>query len=207
MMFPTNEDIKDQLAEARRNQILMGAAQVFSQKGFHKATTKEIASAAGVSEGTIYNYFDNKRELLVAMIELIGLRSLRPIIDDPPEDPRKLLEVIMHDRLELVQERGQLMLPVFAELFIDPELRELVYQRLVLPFTGYIEKHIQSQIDAGRFKPIDPIIFTRAAVGAVLINFLLKLSNLDPRYQAISTDSLIDQLSTLLLQGIVNNEQ
>lgn len=205
-MLPTNEEIKDQLAEARRNQILMGAAQVFSEKGFHKATTKEIARAAGVSEGTIYNYFDNKRELLIAMIEVIGLQSLRPIMDAPPENPRQLLETIMHDRLQLARERGHLMLPIFAELFIDPELRELVYDRLVLPFTSHIEKHIQRQIDAGRLQPIDPIIFTRAAVGAVLINFLLKLSSLDPRYEDIPTDSLVDQLTTLLLEGILKDE-
>ena len=62
-------DFKEQMAEARRRQILMGAAQVFAEKGFHKATTKQIAKAGGVSEGTIYNYFKNKRELLVAMID------------------------------------------------------------------------------------------------------------------------------------------
>jgi hypothetical protein len=38
---------------------------VFTEKGYHKATTKEIARAASISEGTIYNYFNNKRELLV----------------------------------------------------------------------------------------------------------------------------------------------
>ncbi len=40
---------------ARKEQILDAAAQVFAAKGFHRATTKEIAEAADVSEGTIYN--------------------------------------------------------------------------------------------------------------------------------------------------------
>ena len=60
-MLDPNTDFKGQMIEARRTQILMGAAQVFAKKGFHKATTKEIAQAAGVAEGTIYNYFKNKR--------------------------------------------------------------------------------------------------------------------------------------------------
>ena len=66
-MFEDPVDFKEQMAEARRMQILMGASQVFAEKGYHQATTKEIAKAAGVSEGTIYNYFANKRELLVEL--------------------------------------------------------------------------------------------------------------------------------------------
>ncbi|RME60710.1 TetR/AcrR family transcriptional regulator, partial [Candidatus Parcubacteria bacterium] len=40
-------DPREQLVEARRKQILFGAARVFTEKGFHKATTKDIARAAG----------------------------------------------------------------------------------------------------------------------------------------------------------------
>jgi AcrR family transcriptional regulator len=60
------------MIEVRCTQILRGAAQVFSQKGFYQATTKEIAKAAPVSEGTIYNYFKNKHDLLVDMLNLLG---------------------------------------------------------------------------------------------------------------------------------------
>ena len=49
--------------QQRRTQILEAAAAVFAEKGFHKATTKEIARVAGISEGTIYNYFAQKRDL------------------------------------------------------------------------------------------------------------------------------------------------
>ena len=49
---------------ARQEQILEAAAIVFSTKGYERATTREIAEAADVSEGTLYNYFDNKIELL-----------------------------------------------------------------------------------------------------------------------------------------------
>ena len=62
--MPTSPDpIREQLIEARRNQILDAAAAVFAEKGFHRATTKEIAKTAGVSEGTIYNYFASKADL------------------------------------------------------------------------------------------------------------------------------------------------
>ncbi|MFC1951220.1 helix-turn-helix domain-containing protein, partial [Chloroflexota bacterium] len=60
----TNNGKKEEIARKRQRQILSAARRVFSQKGFAEATTAEIAREAGVSEGTIYNYFESKRDLL-----------------------------------------------------------------------------------------------------------------------------------------------
>lgn len=203
-MLPDPVDFKEQMAEARRQQILMGAAQVFVEKGFHKATTKEIAKAAGVAEGTIYNYFDNKRDLLVAMIDLIGAQSLKRVITtDPPEDPRQLLTNVMQDRFQLAQEWGAHMAPIFAEIFNDEELRETLYQQVLMPVIGHVEQHLQNFVDAGRLRPVDPVIVTRAMFGAVIVNLGLKLSNVDPRYENFSIDSIIEQLVSLFLDGLL----
>ncbi len=206
-MFQPQTDFKEQMAEARRTQILMGAAQVFAEKGFHKATTKEIAKAAGVSEGTIYNYFDNKRDLLVAMIELLATQSLTSLIaTEPPADPRELFTAILYNRYELGQERGHQIAPIVAEIFSDVEVREALYRQIVIPISGHLERFIQHHIDSGRFRPIDPIIATRAFIGAIVINFALKISGLDARYDHISVDSLIEQLVTLFLEGLMIKE-
>ena len=53
---------------ARREQILDAATTVFAAKGFHRATIKEVARAAGVADGTIYNYFENKAALLLGLL-------------------------------------------------------------------------------------------------------------------------------------------
>ncbi len=55
-------------AEARRKQILEAAFEVFGRKNYNWATTKEIAETAGVSERTIFFYFDNKKELFLETI-------------------------------------------------------------------------------------------------------------------------------------------
>lgn len=207
-MLQPQTDFKEQMAEARRTQILVGAAQVFAEKGFHKATTKEIAKAAGVSEGTIYNYFDNKRDLLVAMIELLATQSLTSLIaTEPPSDPRELFTAILYNRYELGQERGHQITPIVAEIFSDVEVREALYRQIVIPISGHLEKFIQSHIDSGRFRPIDPIIATRAFIGAIVINFALKISGLDARYDHISVDSLIEQLVSLFLEGLQISDQ
>ena len=203
-MLPEPVDFKEQMTDVRRNQILMGAAQVFAEKGFHKATTREIAKAAGVAEGTIYNYFDNKRDLLLAMVDLIAIQSLKQLVTtDLPDDPRELLTMVIHNRLLLAQEWGSHIAPIFAEIFNDVELRELLYQQVLMPVVSHVEQHLQNLIDAGQLRQIDPVIVTRSIIGAIIVNIALKLSGTDPRYQNFSADSLIEQLVSIFLDGLL----
>jgi TetR/AcrR family transcriptional regulator, transcriptional repressor of aconitase len=57
--------------DARRRQILLAAATEFGRKGLNPgaATIDDIASAAGLSKGSIYSYFENKEELYQAIIQ------------------------------------------------------------------------------------------------------------------------------------------
>ncbi|WP_100963625.1 TetR/AcrR family transcriptional regulator [Bosea sp. FBZP-16] len=53
----------------KRHQILEGAHAVFTARGFDAASMNDIASAANVSKGTLYVYFEDKEHLFVALIE------------------------------------------------------------------------------------------------------------------------------------------
>src|SRR5262249_24315106 len=56
--------------DERRQQIIDGALEVFSRKGFLQATNKEVAQSAGInSPGLIYHYFASKEDLLRAVVE------------------------------------------------------------------------------------------------------------------------------------------
>jgi AcrR family transcriptional regulator len=207
-MFDPTVDLKEQMVEHRRTQILLGAAKVFAEKGYHKATTKEIAQTAGVAEGTIYNYFGNKRELLLAMIELLALQSLKSIITtQPPTDPKEFIAMILHDRYQLAQERGYVIMPILAEMFSDAELRQEAYRKLAMPVAGLIEKYIQAHIDSGLFRPVNPVIVTRMFIGAIIINFVMKLAKLDPRYEEVSPDTLIEEIASLFMGMLLNPER
>jgi len=65
----------------RYDAILDAAANLFSNKGFERTTTNEIAARAGVSIGSLYQYFRNKEEVVRAVMErYIG--SIRGVTDD-----------------------------------------------------------------------------------------------------------------------------
>src|SRR5476649_2419945 len=58
--------------DARREQILQTAVDLFSQRGFKGTTTKEIARAAGVSEAMVFRHFATKDELYGAILDNKG---------------------------------------------------------------------------------------------------------------------------------------
>lgn len=58
---------KEREKERRRQQIMVAAKRVFSNKSFNKATMEDIAREAELSPGTIYLYFKNKEELFASL--------------------------------------------------------------------------------------------------------------------------------------------
>lgn len=69
---------QQQLITARRNQILDAATKVFAEKGFHRATIRDVAQQAGIADGTIYNYFENKTALMLGILHRFNQTDERP---------------------------------------------------------------------------------------------------------------------------------
>jgi TetR/AcrR family transcriptional regulator, mexJK operon transcriptional repressor len=71
-LFPALEALPHVPQQARsrekRDEILRAAAAMFVARGYAATTSDEIAAAAGVSVGTFYNYFRNKRQVLVTLV-------------------------------------------------------------------------------------------------------------------------------------------
>lgn len=84
-------------AAKRREQLLDCAATLFSNRGYARATTAELAKAAGVTEPIIYRHFDSKRDLFIALIERTGRDTIERWEEDlagasdPAERLRRLL--------------------------------------------------------------------------------------------------------------------
>lgn len=64
--------VKDpQLVKKRREQMIKGAVRLFTEKGFHRTTTREIAKESGFSIGTLYEYIGSKEDVLYLVCDAI----------------------------------------------------------------------------------------------------------------------------------------
>ena len=66
-------------ASARREQLLDVAVQVFARQGYHGASMNDVAEAAGVTKPVVYQHFDSKRDLYLALLDEVGERLLTAI--------------------------------------------------------------------------------------------------------------------------------
>jgi AcrR family transcriptional regulator len=64
----SGKQLQQERARVTRHALLDAAARVFAEKGFDAAQTPDIAGAAGVSVGTFYRYFEDKRQIFVDVI-------------------------------------------------------------------------------------------------------------------------------------------
>lgn len=81
----------------KRERILDAAVRVFAKKGFYATRVSEVATAAGVADGTIYLYFKSKDELLVSLFEDRVGRLLAFLEAELPQSktaPEKLCRII-----------------------------------------------------------------------------------------------------------------
>lgn len=71
--------VDEQAREATRQRIIKEAAREFARLGFDQANINVIAELAGIGKGTIYLYFENKRELFLAMLRSIAQAHIASI--------------------------------------------------------------------------------------------------------------------------------
>ncbi|MFW5748939.1 MAG: TetR/AcrR family transcriptional regulator [Chloroflexota bacterium] len=154
---------------ARREQIMQAAARIFAEKGFHRTTTREIAEAADVAEGTIYNYFENKDELLVEMINQMGQFSQRRSILDNIEagDLREFFIEHFASRLSNLQDQSVMVMAVLPEILNTPELRERYKDGTLKQSAALLEHLIQTSIEMGAVRPMDVSLNTRLLIALV----------------------------------------
>ncbi len=201
-MSATQDPIREQLIEARRNQILDAAAKIFAEKGFHRATTKEIALAAGVSEGTIYNYFANKGDLVIGIITRLAkfdqldgefARAFQ-------SEPRGLLTALFRDRTGRIEQNLEMIRAVLPEILISPELRESFYHQFVLPIAEFLEKNVQARAEMGYLRIANVPLTVRAVQGMFVGLLILRVLG-DKPLQA-GWDDMPEVVTTLIFDGL-----
>lgn len=95
--------------QRRRDQVMDAAAAVFAEKGFHAATTKDIADRLGLLPGSLYYYFDSKEAALVEICRRRGKAfnaRLRAILSGSGGLAAKvragIAQHLAHNRVDLV---------------------------------------------------------------------------------------------------------
>jgi len=190
----------------RRTLILEAAARLFAEKGFHRTTTRDIAEAADVSEGTLYNYFENKDELLMGIITyLASTQHLEADYEGILSgDAREYLHSILRARREAIEQSGYMLQSVLSEILVNPELRQRYYQELMLPALRSLEENLRERQEAGQVQVGNPVLAARMLIGLMQGLFLLEVLG-DPEVHN-NWDELTEVILSILFDGAGNQD-
>lgn len=138
----------------RKQTILKAAIRVFARRGFTRARTADIAREAGVAEGTIYNYFKSKDDLILTIFEHTWqglIDRLRQTLTTVPNPIEKLV-IILTAVFELFERDPELAEVFLVELRQSGKCFSTQPMSVILDFLDLLEETLKEGIAEGTIR-------------------------------------------------------
>jgi AcrR family transcriptional regulator len=197
--------LRDGTIEKNKLKIERAALQLFTRKGFHGTTVREIAKKAGVSMGKLYIYYDSKEDIFIDLVhhlgrkmEAIRQKDLIPLMASlDPESLRKLAKAIGR----VVAEN----LDYWRLMYIDVvEFRHKHFIHSFREIAGGLRMYANAVIQTSKIAfpdGVDPSLAYTAIYLQFFTYFLAEELFGAKRHLGMSDDEAIDQLVLLYTGG------
>ncbi len=189
------------LIDLRRKQIIEGAMRVFSAKGFHGATVREIAEEAGLTMGSLYNYINSKEDIVYIVYDYItGI--LRHAVNEAISDisnPKERLKAALRQNLTSIYQHQDIIMFIYkASTYLD---RESLHEVLARE-TEYIE--LFENLLRGYFEgeKVDENRLRLAADLLTYIPVIMTFRRWSLRRRYVSMETVMKEILNFVLHGI-----
>jgi AcrR family transcriptional regulator len=173
--------LRQRRKEARPQELLDAALDLFVEKGFAATRSDEVATRAGVSKGTLYLYYPSKEELLKEVIRHNVVNQIAEgveIIRAFEGTSSELLALIMRlwwERVGETRASGILKL-MMSEVRNFPEIAQFYIDEVTTPCDRMLGALVQRGIDRGEFRAVQVEQVVHALVGPLLFLVMNKHS-------------------------------
>lgn len=196
------DHVPNDRALARRQQVLDAAAECFRRRGFHGASMAEIAKTAGMSAGHIYNLFENKDDVIAAIVERDRDEIVRRIEetlhgDDVASAMLAAVEESFHEPQR--EAEAALNLEVLAEASRNAKLAQVVVESETTIRHKAMVLIRMTLGPAADTLPSDEIE-ARASVLGALFNGLMVLSVSQPDLNQAAVTRVMQRVMRLLIE-------
>ncbi|GAX90086.1 TetR/AcrR family transcriptional regulator [Effusibacillus lacus] len=200
---------EDQMTEKQRR-ILEASIKLFSEKGFHAASTSEIAREAGVAEGTIFRHFKTKKDILLALVVPTFMKFLTPyvlkdvkrILEDSSVNTKELMHQLFKNRLELIEKNWDKVRILFQEATFHPEIKEALVEHIGRRARGMAEIFIKQKMESGEFRELPVHAVARAAFSMMLGYIAFKHVLFVDEMAEMDDDKEIEVMIDIFLNGV-----
>jgi TetR/AcrR family transcriptional regulator len=180
--------------EARPQELLDAALDLFVEKGFAATRSEEVAQRAGVSKGTLYLYYQSKEDLLKEVIRHNLVNHIAQGVDIAEHFTGPTSELLTLVYREWWQRIGEtrasgIMKLMMSEVRNFPEIAQFYADEVIAPTHALLSRLLNRGIERGEFRKIDVAGVTHALVAPMLFLVMHKHSigacgvghSIDPR--------------------------
>lgn len=196
---PTEEDT--------RTRILKAALQLFARQGYDATTTKDLAAAAGVAEGTLFRHFTNKKAILIEVATNGWVELLTDLLTELSEmGSYKAVAQVMRRRMFRLRESSDLMRVCFMEAQFHPELRDRIQGEVIGKMTDVAEAFFQTAMDRGIYRRTNPKIVAQVFLGMFAIAGFSDQTIIDPNASPQDMKEMAEGIADIFLHGVLAPE-
>ncbi len=192
--------------ERRMRDIEAAAREVFSRNGFAAASMSEIAAGAGVVEGTIYKYYESKRELLLTVIRRWYESMIADYLEQLAgiEGTRARLRSVIWQHLRSIKANPDLCRLFYAEVRTLDDYYDSALYKLNRDYTHVLMDILRDGIARGEVRPDISVTLVRDVIfGGVehhVTSFLARRGDFD-------LEVVTRQLTDMVMAGIALPEK
>ena len=184
--------------------ILQSAQRLFARRGYGGTTTRDLAQAAGVAEGTLFRHFESKKAILVRVATEGWVEILTDLLTELSEMASyKAISQVMRRRMSNLSHNVELMRVCFMEAQFHPELREQVQSEVIAKMTDVAEAFFQTAMDRGIYRPMNPRVVARIFLGMFTVAGFSQSTLSDEADSPKAMQELAEGLADVFLNGVL----
>ncbi|MDB9313017.1 helix-turn-helix domain containing protein [Spirulina sp. CS-785/01] len=207
IVFHQRPVLDTQTEESTRDRILQAALRLFARKGYDATTTRDLAAAAKVAEGTIFRHFSNKKAILIEVATQGWVDILTDLLTELSEmGSYKAVAQVMKRRMLRMRENSDLMRVCFMEAQFHPELRDRIQTEVIEKMTDVAEAFFETAMDRGIYRPMNPKIVAQVFLGMFAISGFSQETIIDPHASPKAMQEMAEGIAEIFLNGVLVKE-
>ena len=187
-----------------RTRILQAAQRLFASQGFDGTTTRDLAQAAGVAEGTLFRHFANKKAILVEVATSGWVEILTDLLTELSEmGSYKAVAQVMRRRMWNFQKNADLMRVCFMEVQFHPDLRDRIQLEVITKMSDVGEAFFQTAMDKGIYRQMDAKLVAKVFLGMFAIAGFSNNTLMEPDASPQQMQEMAEGLADIFLNGVL----
>jgi len=146
-----------------KERILRSAARMFSERGYDKVTTREIAKEIGINSATIYHHFSSKDDILKTLYKFYSEQRRKEYPDlqellllaetEPPHSV--LMRSVFHFKEEMRGLLDQILVTATRMICIDEESEHFIRENIFNSIADMLKPLLKRMVELGKLEPFD----------------------------------------------------